>query len=654
MKKNSRFLNGCFSIALYILIAGIRPAPAQTQNQIFAQLAGQSAIMDAAITVTYLSTQPEKTVYLDTNHDHKIDTIYTIDTDKRHGNSRQPLLVKIVDEDNDMYLTNTGDVDSDLYIADWYGDGVIDRMVDYYDMDGDGDVDEQYLYGKSGNDYYVVWAKDYGDDNRLWYEVNYEYDQVNTQWLTDFNGDEMFVYSFKYDYVNKSLTPTMENAFSFYDMDGDTYSEQVVRFSGTGRTAQNVRFSMDIDNDNQNNEPFHHDYDFSLSCLGPVEIPLDHCRVLDIRSLATEPVTRWEEMRQVACEAHWNKIHLTWDENDNNIDPTPGQEHYERWEGVISHVNNYMPQIGAPSCGPYNKRNEMDTDGSGEMQLYFSPVDHRLHLYGAEIGFIKVDYDYDGVVDMNIVTQDRDKNGFFDILQYDTDGDDRFDLIYQMQDDSMSIIPFEYSALNDQFVPSIEQNIEGNTALTQALYRKIRVLKNDDFRDPVDLYFDHEILNYDPEYGLGQKIKASREGQRYYLDLLRIRLWALYRQHAILLGLPFKTAEEQIIKGNFKKAAQLLDSISMPDIAKTARQWNNYPNPFSTSTNIMYFLSRDTHILIKVYTILGREVETCVDTRQTAGLYSIIWKAEKYPCGFYICSIETEERSDRIKMLLIR
>ncbi|MFH1071713.1 MAG: hypothetical protein V1794_19000, partial [Candidatus Glassbacteria bacterium] len=333
--------------------------------------------MDTAINVQFLQGKAGQRFAVDSDNDGRIDVIYLIDNDEKHRGKRSPLVVKIVDEDGDMYLTGEGDLDSDLYVADWYGDGTIDRVVDYFDRDGDNDVDEQYLYQwiseeypyfvpktYGGKAYCVSWAGDCGDDNRLWYHTNYEYDQWLTEWLTDFNGDEMFVCTFYFDFEARTLTPACETAFSFYDFDGDSLSEEAVRFEGAKLVAENLRYSMDIDNDTRGGN--RHDYDFSITSLGPVTLPDSSCTRLDIRGIKTDPVFKWSQMRQFAKMQKWGKTLLTWDENDNNIDPRPGSLHNERWEGVLNHGSESMPQVGGPSCGPYNKRNEIDSDRSGE------------------------------------------------------------------------------------------------------------------------------------------------------------------------------------------------------------------------------------------------------------------------------------------------
>lgn len=334
------------------VVSGNADVGATEDLLVFKKLVGIEAEMDPAIVALVLQKPAGEKYFVDADDDGYVDTIYFVDNDARHGDSKQPLVVKIVDEDGDMYLSNAGDQDSDLYIADWYGDGTIDRIIDYLDLDGDNDVDEQYLYffkkyGVWGpvSRPWVAWVKDYGDDNKVWYDVNYEYNQLQTQWLSDFNGDEMFAYAFVYDQAADTLIPHFEIAFGFYDQDQDGYAEEVVRFSGDENNVQQIRYSLDIDNDNASSLPYHHDYDFSLSCIGDLTLIAQDTKSVNIRGYLTQPIVDWERMRAVAKAATWDKIHLTWDENDNNIDPRFGQQSYERWEGVINLENKFMPQI---------------------------------------------------------------------------------------------------------------------------------------------------------------------------------------------------------------------------------------------------------------------------------------------------------------------
>ena len=547
--------------------------PTLEQQQQLARLIGPEIQIEPEIRLQVLQDEPGQIHVVDSNDDGLIDVIYLIDDDERHGEIRQPLLVKIVDEDGDMHLTNEGDYDSDLYIADWLGDGIVDRVIDYVDLDQDNDVDEQYLYKFARNMTYVGWAKDYGDDNGLWSDVNYEHNQVLTEWTTDFNGDEMFVWQFGYEQESQSLTPFFEIAFSFYDHDGDAYSEEVLRFTGTGLVVNDLRYSMDIDNDNAQNQPYHKDYDFSLTALGPITVTLEDTRQVNIRGHTTEPIVKWEEMRAVAKAGTWRKIHLTWDENDNNIDPSPIYKNYERWEGVLNAGNEYMPQVGGPPSSQFNKRNEVDLDASGQMKFYYAPIDQRFHLYGAEVGWIKVDYNYDQVLDMQIRMTDTNNNGYFDIWRYDVDGDGSFERSVQADIEEGELYSFDYQTLHQAYMTFDHYGLgqpyttylDPIITVNQSLIEEFKKRLDDEDKlltlDPMEQFFVHELVNYDSEYHLGQKIKDSREGTRYYLDLIRERYWHRLLQSDFAQQPEFQSIITHYHQGNLPVVAELLRQL---------------------------------------------------------------------------------------------
>ncbi|MCU7491651.1 MAG: T9SS type A sorting domain-containing protein [Ignavibacteria bacterium] len=80
----------------------------------------------------------------------------------------------------------------------------------------------------------------------------------------------------------------------------------------------------------------------------------------------------------------------------------------------------------------------------------------------------------------------------------------------------------------------------------------------------------------------------------------------------------------------------------------------NYPNPFNPSTIITYALPRLSHVDLKIYDMLGREVSTLVSKEQSAGEYKVQFDASSLPSGMYVYSIEAGEFRASKKLLLIK
>ncbi len=80
----------------------------------------------------------------------------------------------------------------------------------------------------------------------------------------------------------------------------------------------------------------------------------------------------------------------------------------------------------------------------------------------------------------------------------------------------------------------------------------------------------------------------------------------------------------------------------------------NYPNPFNPFTVIKYLLPKQGIILLKIYDITGREIETLVNEKQSPGTYEVSWDASQYSSGVYFFRIEAENFTDTKRMLLIK
>jgi len=68
----------------------------------------------------------------------------------------------------------------------------------------------------------------------------------------------------------------------------------------------------------------------------------------------------------------------------------------------------------------------------------------------------------------------------------------------------------------------------------------------------------------------------------------------------------------------------------------------NFPNPFNESTTIQFTLNKPLYVEVKIYDILGKEVESLYHGFTKAGQKKIVWKAGNMPSGIYVLLVKTE------------
>ena len=82
--------------------------------------------------------------------------------------------------------------------------------------------------------------------------------------------------------------------------------------------------------------------------------------------------------------------------------------------------------------------------------------------------------------------------------------------------------------------------------------------------------------------------------------------------------------------------------------------FQNYPNPFNPETYIAYKISHPVLVSIKVYDVLGNEIETLVNEEKTAGRYNIKFDGGNLASGIYFYVLGAGEFVQSKKMLLIK
>ena len=91
--------------------------------------------------------------------------------------------------------------------------------------------------------------------------------------------------------------------------------------------------------------------------------------------------------------------------------------------------------------------------------------------------------------------------------------------------------------------------------------------------------------------------------------------------------------------------------------------YQNYPNPFNPTTAIRYDLSNSSTVSLKIFNVLGQEVRTLVNEKQSAGFKTVAWDARDnfgnpLASGIYVYKLEASASRQNFvqtrKMILLR
>ncbi|MBU1937184.1 T9SS type A sorting domain-containing protein [bacterium] len=87
---------------------------------------------------------------------------------------------------------------------------------------------------------------------------------------------------------------------------------------------------------------------------------------------------------------------------------------------------------------------------------------------------------------------------------------------------------------------------------------------------------------------------------------------------------------------------------------ETIQLYPNYPNPFNSSTRIIFDLPKTGLVKLNVCDVLGRRVATLVNGVQEAGYHSVLFDGSNLPSGIYFCRLEMGDLHEVKKMVMLK
>lgn len=83
-------------------------------------------------------------------------------------------------------------------------------------------------------------------------------------------------------------------------------------------------------------------------------------------------------------------------------------------------------------------------------------------------------------------------------------------------------------------------------------------------------------------------------------------------------------------------------------------QLQNFPNPFVGATRIRFVTATPEYVRLRVFDVLGREVDRVFDGPLPAGEHRMEWSAEGVPPGMYVCRLEAGSSSASHRIVVLR
>lgn len=104
----------------------------------------------------------------------------------------------------------------------------------------------------------------------------------------------------------------------------------------------------------------------------------------------------------------------------------------------------------------------------------------------------------------------------------------------------------------------------------------------------------------------------------------------------------------------FYRNQRIQSNVEEEAFPRHVQLFQNYPNPFNPITEIRYRTSEVGVVILKVYTMLGKEIAVLVNEIQSPGEKSVVWNANEFPSGVYYYSLFTGSNLSVRKMVLIK
>ena len=96
------------------------------------------------------------------------------------------------------------------------------------------------------------------------------------------------------------------------------------------------------------------------------------------------------------------------------------------------------------------------------------------------------------------------------------------------------------------------------------------------------------------------------------------------------------------------------DEVEIEVLPTKYELYQNYPNPFNPTTNFKFQTVNHGLVSLKVYDVLGNEIETIINKELDPGFYKYQWDASYFASGVYFYRLHAGDYVNTKKLLLLK
>jgi len=132
------------------------------------------------------------------------------------------------------------------------------------------------------------------------------------------------------------------------------------------------------------------------------------------------------------------------------------------------------------------------------------------------------------------------------------------------------------------------------------------------------------------KYDSGDHLHPSETGHHMMAEAVKLALFG---------------AVDTTVSGVEAKSAIQPDNIML---------WQNYPNPFNPVTVIKYQLPKSSHVTLRIFDVVGKEVAVLVDEQKNAGSYQVTFNNSGLASGVYLYQLKADSFMESRKLVLLK